>query len=87
MLKDKKNLIIETTFEIKSDQIIIQKRMTNNTKIRNENQPMYFGNVGYFFIWDYDKNGSMYEKNKESKFISYRIGIIMIYMLLFLLSI
>ena len=80
MLKDKKYLIIEATFELKKgDQIIIQKTMTNNTKMRYEKQPMYFGSAGCFFIWEHAKYGSMYEKYKESNLVSYRIGNVMIY--------
>ena len=80
MLKDKKYLIIEATFElVKGDQMIIQKTMTDNTKMRYEKQPMYFGSAGCFFIWNHKKNGSMYEKYKESNLVSYRIGNIMIY--------
>ena len=80
MLKDKKYIIIEATFKLKKDdQIIIQKKMTNNTKIRYEKQPMYFGSAGCFFVWDHDKNGSMYKKYKESNLVSYRIGNAMIY--------
>ena len=80
LLKDKKYLIIEATFELKKgDQIIIQKTMTNNTKMRYEKQPMYFGSAGCFFIWDHTKYGSMYEKYKESNLVSYKIGNVMIY--------
>ena len=80
MLKDKKYLIIEAIFELKkADQIIIQKTMTDNTKMRYEIQPMYFGSAGCFFKWNYDKHGSMYEKYKESNLVGYRIGNIMIY--------
>ena len=80
MLKDNKYLIIEATFKLKKgDQIIIQKTMTNNTKMRYEKQPMYFGSAGCFFIWDHAKYGSMYEKYKESNLVSYRIGNVMIY--------
>ena len=80
MLKDKKYLIIEATFELKKgDQMIIQKTMTDNTKMRYEKQPMYFGSAGCFFIWDQVKYGSMYDKYKESNLISYRIGNAMIY--------
>ena len=75
MLKDKKYIIIEATFKLKKDdQIIIQKKMTNNTKIRYEKQPMYFGSAGCFFVWDHDKNGSMYKKYKESNLVSYRMA-------------
>ena len=53
--------------------------MTNNTKMRYEKQPMYFGSAGCFFIWDHTKYGSMYEKYKESNLVSYKIGNVMIY--------
>ena len=53
--------------------------MTNNTKMRYEKQPMYFGSAGCFFIWDHAKYGSMYEKYKESNLVSYKIGNVMIY--------
>ena len=80
MLKDKKYLIIEATFELKKgNQIKIQKTMTDNTKKRYEKQPMYFGSAGCFFIWNHNKHGSMYEKYKESNLVSYRIGNVMIY--------
>ena len=80
MLKDKKYLIIQATFELKKgDQMKIQKTMTDNTKKRYEKQPMYFGSAGCFFIWNHNKYGSMYEKYKESNLVSYRIGNIMIY--------
>ena len=80
LLKDKKYIIIEATFELKKDdQLLIQKTMTDNTKIRYEKQPMYFGSAGSFFMWDHIKYGSMYEKYKESNLVSYRIGNVMIY--------
>ena len=51
LLKDKKYLIIEATFELKKgDQIIIQKTMTNNTKMRYEKQPMYLEVVDAFLF-------------------------------------
>ena len=53
--------------------------MTNNTKMRYEKQPMYFGSVGCFFIWDHAKYGSMYDKYKESNLVGYKIGNVMIY--------
>ena len=53
--------------------------MTDNTKMRYEKQPMYFGSAGCFFIWEHDKHGSMFEKYKESNLISYQVGDIMIY--------
>ena len=80
MLKDKKFIVIEATFKLKKgDQLVIQKKMTNNTKKRYEKQPMYFGSAGCFFSWDHEKYGSMYEKYKESNLVSYRIGNVMIY--------
>ena len=80
MLKTKKYIIIEAIFKLqKGDQIIIQRAMTNNTKIRYEKQPMYFGSAGCFFVWDHDKDGSMYKKYKESNLVSYRVGNAMIY--------
>ena len=53
--------------------------MSYYTQKRYEKQPMYFGCAGCFFIWEHDKNGSMYEKFKKSNFVSYRIRNIMIY--------
>ena len=80
MLKAKKYIVIESTFKLKKgNKIIIQKTMTNNTKMRYEKQPMYFGSAGCFFVWDHKKNGSMYKKFKESNLVSYRIGNAMIY--------
>ena len=80
LLKDNKYLIIEATFELKKgDQMLIQKTMTDNTKMRYESQPMYFGSAGCFFIWDHNKHGSMYDKYRESNLVNYRIGNIMIY--------
>ena len=80
MLKDKKYIVIEATFELnKGDQINIQKTMTKNTKQRYNNQPMYFGSPGCFFVWEHQKYGSMFEKYKKVNLVSYRIGNIMIY--------
>ena len=80
MLKDKKFIVIEATFKLKKgDQLVIQKKMTNNTKKRYEKQPMYFGSAGCFFVWDHKKHGSMYEKYKESNLVGYRVGNVMIY--------
>ena len=80
LLKEKKYILIEAEFTLKKgDKMIIQKTMTNNTKMRYEKQPMYFGSAGCFFVWDHNKHGSMYEKYKESNLISYKIGDIMIY--------
>ena len=53
LLKDKKYLVIEASFLLnKGDQLIIQKTMTDNTKMRYEKQPMYFGSAGCFFVWN-----------------------------------
>ena len=80
LLKDKKYIVIEAEFTLKKgDKIKIQKTMTDNTKMRYEKQPMYFGSAGSFFVWDHNKHGSMYEKYKESFLVSYKIGDIMIY--------
>ena len=79
-LKDKKYLVIEVLFKLnKGDQMKIQKEMTENTKMRYEKQPMYFGSAGCFFVWDHGKHGSMYEKYKKSNLVGYRVGNIMIY--------
>ena len=53
--------------------------MTDNTKMRYDKQPMYFGSAGCFFVWDHNKFGSMYEKYKESNLVSYKVGNIIIY--------
>ena len=53
--------------------------MTENTKMRYEKQPMYFGSAGCFFKWNHAKNGGMYVKYKESDLVSYRVGNAMIY--------
>lgn len=80
IIKNKKYIVIGATFKLKKgDQIAIQKKMTENTKMRYEKQPMYFGSAGCFFIWDHHKHGGMYEKYKESNLVSYRIGDAMIY--------
>ena len=80
MLKDKKYIVVEATFKLeKGDQMKIQKKMTENTKMRYEKQPMYFGSAGCFFKWNYAKHGSMYLKYKESDLVSYRNGNAMIY--------
>ena len=80
MLKTKKYIVIEATFKLnKGGQLIIQKTMTNNTKMRYEKQPMYFGSAGCFFVWNRYKYGRMYEKYKESDLVSYRVGNAMIY--------
>jgi UDP-N-acetylmuramate dehydrogenase len=80
LLKDKRYLVIEALFKLKKgDKMVIQKTMTDNTKMRYEKQPMYFGSAGCFFVWDHSKYGSMYEKYKESNLVSYRVGNAMIY--------
>ena len=80
LLKEKKFIVIEAEFNLKKgDKIIIQKTMTDNTKMRYSKQPMYFGSAGSFFVWDHNKYGSMYEKYKESNLVSYKVGNIMIY--------
>ena len=80
MLKEQKYLVIEAVFKLeKGDQMKIQKKMTNNTQMRYEKQPMYFGSAGCFFVWDHSKLGSMYEKYKESNLVGYRVGNAMIY--------
>ena len=80
LLKDKKYIVIEAEFKLKKgDKMRIQKTMTENTKMRYDKQPMYFGSAGSFFIWDHNKYGSMYEKYKESNLVSYKVGNIMIY--------
>ena len=79
LLKDKNYIVIEAIFELKKgDKMIIQKTMTNNTAKRYENQPMYFGSAGSFFVWDY-RFGSMYKKYQESNLVSYRVGNAMIF--------
>ena len=80
MLKKKKYIVMEATFKLnKGDQLIIQKLMTDNTKMRYEKQPMYFGSAGCFFVWNHHKHGGMYKKYKESDLVSYRVGNAMIY--------
>lgn len=80
ILKTKRYIVIEATFKLnKGDQLVIQKTMTNNTKMRYEKQPMYFGSAGCFFVWNHHKHGGMYEKYKESNLVSYRVGNTMIY--------
>ena len=46
--------------------------------MRYEKQPMYFGSVGCFFVWN-PKHESMYEKYKKNNLVSYRVGNAMIY--------
>jgi UDP-N-acetylmuramate dehydrogenase len=80
LLKDKRYLVIEALFKLKKwDKMIIQKTMTDNTKMRYEKQPMYFGSAGCFFVWNHVKLGSMYEKYKENNLVGYRVGNAMIY--------
>ena len=80
MLKDKKYIVIEAIFKLeKGDQMKIQKKMTENTKMRYKKQPMYFGSAGCFFKWNHEKHGGMYVKYKESNLVSYRVGNAMVY--------
>lgn len=80
MLKDKKYLVIEAMFLLKKgDKMIIQKKMTDNTKMRYEKQPMYFGSAGTFFVWNRSKHGSQYKLYKEQSIVGYRVGNAMIY--------
>ena len=80
MLKDKKYLVIEAMFLLKKgDKMIIQKKMTDNTKMRYEKQPMYFGSAGTFFVWNRSQHGSQYKLYKEQSIVGYRVGNAMIY--------
>jgi UDP-N-acetylmuramate dehydrogenase len=80
MLKRKKYLVFEATFKLKKgDQMKIQKTLTENTRMRYKNQPMYFGSAGCFFAWERRKYGSLYEKYKENNLVGYKVGNIMIY--------
>ena len=80
MLKDKKYIVIEATFNlIKDDKIKIQKAMADHTSLRYSRQPMYFPSAGCFFIWNKPKHGSLYEKYKENNLVSYKVGDAMIY--------
>ena len=80
MLKDKKYMVIEATFNlIKENKIIIQKTMSDHTSRRYSKQPKYFPNAGCFFVWLKPKFGSLYEKYKENNLVSYRKGNAMIY--------
>ena len=80
MLKDKKYIVIEATFNlIKDDKIKIQKAMADHTSLRYSHQPMYFPSAGCFFVWMKPKHGSLYEKYKENNLVSYKVGDAMIY--------
>ena len=80
MLKDKKYIVIEATFDlIKENRIIIEKTMADHTSFRYSRQPMYFPSAGCFFVWIKPKYGSLYEKYKENNLVSYRVGDAMIY--------
>ena len=80
LLKDKKYMVIEATFNlIKVDKMIIQKTMADHTSRRYSRQPMYFSNAGCFFVWFKPKFGSLYEKYKENNLVSFRVGDAMIY--------
>ena len=63
LLKDKKYIVIEATFDlIKENKMIIQKTMSDHTSRRYSRQPMYFPSAGCFFVWMKPKFGSLYEK-------------------------
>ena len=80
LLKDKKYMVIEATFNlIRIDKMIIQKSMSDHTSRRYSRQPMYFPSAGCFFVWFKPKFGSLYEKYKENNLVSYRVGDAMIY--------
>ena len=80
MLKDKKYMVIEATFNlIKENKMIIQKTMSDHTSRRYSKQPKYFPNAGCFFVWLKPKFGSLYEKYKENNLVNYRKGNAMIY--------
>ena len=80
IIKDKKYIVIQAIFKLrKGNQLLIQKTMINNTKMRYNKQPMYLGSAGSFFVWYHSIHGSMYEKYKESKLVGYKVGNIMIY--------
>ena len=80
MLKEKKYLVVEATFNlIKDDKIIIQKTMSDHTSKRYSRQPMYFPSAGCFFIWNKPKYGSLYQKYKENNLVGYKVGDAMIY--------
>ena len=80
LLKDKKYIVIEAIFKLeKGDKMIIQKTLTENTKMRYEKQPMYFGSAGSFFNWNHQKYGSLYEKYKKCKIVGYKVGDAMLY--------
>ena len=71
LLQDKKYIVVEATFKLeKGDQMIIQKKLTENTKKRYEKQPMYFGSAGSFFKWN---------QYKKANIIGYKVGNAMIY--------
>ena len=79
LLKNKKYLVFEATFELKKgDKMKIQKTLTENTRMRYKKQPMYFGSAGCFFVWD-RRLGSLYKLYKENNLVGYRVGNIMIY--------
>ena len=80
MLKEKKYAVIEATFILKKgDQLVIQKSMTENTRMRYERQPMYFRSAGTFFIWNKKRDGGLYDKYVETNLVSYKVGDCMIY--------
>ena len=80
MLKEKKYAVIEATFILKKgDQLVIQKSMTENTRMRYERQPMYFRSAGTFFIWNKKRDGGLYDKYVETNLVSYKVGDCIIY--------
>ena len=79
MLKDNKYIVIEATFNlVKSDKMVIQKDLSDNTSKRYSNQPMYFPSAGSFFVWD-NKYGSLHKKYEECKLVGYKAGDAMLY--------
>ena len=80
LLKRKKYLVFEATFKLKKgDKMKIQKTLTENTRLRYKNQPIYFGSAGSFFAWNGRRHGSLFDKYKENNLVGYRVGNIMIY--------
>ena len=80
MLKDKKYLVIEAIFKCETgDQLKIQKQMTENTRKRYSNQPIYFLSAGCFFVYNHAKHGSLLEKYRACNLVSYQVGDVMVY--------
>ena len=79
-LKEEKYMVIGATFNIiKEDKMIIQILISDHTRRRYSNQPMYFPRTGCFFICFKTKFRNLYEKYKENNLVSYRLGDAMIY--------